>query len=544
VDYAKDLRSGKIVAAKDASKVRAYVCARPGCGGRVYLPHVVVQRPHFRHYPGEGTPACDEYHPGLGYGGDKPARQIAAVEEDPCELGLLLAQVDGRWGLGLRLPEIPREELGELSVSALRPALIDIYSGSERIVQVSALDLRPGVGVARVDVVPTLERFRTQPSGSWPDSIHKERWLLESRGLRAKGALFRLRRGEWMRLLEGSGVHHAEALLVLADGRCAPPKGIVSQTHHGISGGGSQWTIWEVRLPSVPVADVIGWLAQLGHEFVPRSWGLDFATPPRAYAEQGIPVFWLDDAPVVTLEAPQPSAEAHLLFKVGSILNDASVEASATCVAHARVRASDVGNACISIAAEQSSSVDLVFVPRPHRTALLEMLTQTPRLRIWIGDQEIAAWGGSTHKVFIASREIPEVRIDFGADSVRARVKLWERGKQRSSRGLNARNTARLVEAALSTGSRVEIDADNLGRLQIVPTHVVPEAPSKSASSRLAWHDHVLSLRQHHDEATTPSFLEQPRTASSLTSRMVTPAELVRSRMVLRRHGKKGDVGP
>src|SRR4051812_33842272 len=114
MDHAKELQSGKIVAATHASSWRSYACPRPDCRGRVYLAKGAIQRPHFRHYPGEGTDACEEYFPGSG-SDTEPVRQqrTAAVEEEPAALGLVLSELDRQWTLDLRLPEISSEEFGD-----------------------------------------------------------------------------------------------------------------------------------------------------------------------------------------------------------------------------------------------------------------------------------------------------------------------------------------------------------------------------------------------------------------------------------------------
>lgn len=541
MDYARDLHSGKIVAADDASPVRAYACPRPDCGGRVYLPNVVIQRPHFRHCPGEGTPACDEYFPGVGGGGEAAAPVVVAVEDVPSELGMIVDQLDGEWRVGLRLPEIPREELGDVSLNELRPASVEVTVGGTVVSRISALDLRSGVGAARVPVQPTVQEYRALAAGSWPRTINTQRWQLQARGVDAKGTLFRLRRGEWTRLLSGSAVHHGERLVVLADDRSSPPPSIVTETQARIStGGGSRWTIWEVQIPDEPVASVTAWSDRLDHILVPRPWSIELATPPRACDERGEPIFWVGDAPVLALEAPQGGAEALVWFKGGTNSINASVRAAESQDAHVAIKSQDVGPTRLTVVAERSANIDIAFAQRPSRAALLEMLTKTPRVRVWIGELAIEAWQRSKCKVPV-TRALPEVRVDLGAEDARARVTVWERCKQRSSRGLDARNAARLIETALSTASRIELDADSLGRLEIVPTRAAAETPrNTSASDRLAWHDYVVSLSPPPEEHTTPTILEQPRAAMSLAMRRAGAATLVRSRQALRRRHEAG----
>lgn len=538
MDYARDPSNGRLVTADVASSERSYKCPRPGCGGRVRVRDGGHRRAHFAHYPGEGTTACDEYFPSIG--NDSEQRASARVEDEASELGVLLAHVDGHWGLGLRLPEIPSEELGDTSLAALRSACVDVYAGRDSLLRVSALELRPGVRAARVDVALSLQGFRTEPAGSWPSTIDRGRWRLESRGIEAKGVLFRHRRGEWTRLAAGSGVHLGESLLVLAEVRCPPP--MESETHGKLWSAGLQWCICEVRLPTEPQEQVTAWLARLGHQVVPRPWSVNLATPPREYGEGGEPVFWVDDVPVLVMEAPRRTATAMVSFQSGTNSHSHSIDMaeSERSTTQIRVKGGDAGRSRLTVAGERTSSLDIAFTQQPSRAVLLEQLAGVPRLRIQIGSQTLEAWQGLEHRVRVPLREQLDVHVDLGGDTVRARVTVWEHGKQRTRRGLDTRGVKRVIDDALATASRLEVDVDNLGRVAILPERAALETlPGRKRNDRIGWRDAVASLASDNEPNTLFALVDRPG-SSALAIRRVSAAALVRARLTLRRRTRTG----
>jgi hypothetical protein len=503
-----------------------------------------MRRAHFAHRPSEAPPKCDLYFPGSGHGGsgdsDLSERAPSQVEDAPSDLGILLAEVDGRWGLGLRLPEIPSEELGTTSLDALRRASVDVCVGRDRVSRVGALELRPGVGVARVDVAPSLGEFTTKPVGKWPESIQCTRWELASRGLDGKGVLFRLRQGEWTRLVARSGVHPGETLLVLAEERFAPP--IQSHCHGSISNVGLSWCIWEVQLPSKPAERVVDWLARLGHDLVPRPWSAALATPPRAYGEGGEQIFWLGDVPLLTLEAPHRAATAMVSFHSGTSSDSASVTASELSVAHVRVTAGNARAIRVEVVNERSASLKLDFRKQPSWAEVLEQLAQTPRLRISIGTQTFEAWRGNEHSVRIPLRERLDVSVDLGAETVRARVTVWEHGKKRTRSALDARGVERVIGDALRAASRIEVDVNNLGRVAVLPSRaplVSPRVPR--GADRLSQRDELACLALQDDLRAIPTLLVRPG-GSGLAVRRVGAAALVRSRLALPRRLETGGL--
>ena len=541
MDYAKELQSGKIVEATHASSWRSYACPRPECRGRVYLAKGAIQRPHFRHYPGEGTEACEEYFPGLGSGTESLRQQpAAAVEEEPAALGLVLSELDGKWTLGLRLPEISAEEFGDAALATLRMAQVEAFAGQHRHAQVSALSLRPGIGTARVAVPPSLQPYRAQSSGTWPASVDRRRWHLECRGLEAKGTLFRLRNAEWTRLVAESGVHQGETILVLADKRCPLPKGLPSVVHCQMHSGGIQWILSEVIVPD-DLDQVGGWLANLGYELVPKPWEAIIVTTPRGFTERGHPTFWVSDTPIIKVEAPTRSAHTCtyvLTFETNRYLAELTTASSG--VSYVAVVPTRPGLQRFTVAGDPRSTIDLQVVEGPATLAQLESVANTPRLQIWIGDACLKAWGESEYALKVQRSAPPRVMADLGDSSARARVTVWQHGLRSSHRRLSAREVEKVLEAALCLDgiSLIEIDGDALGRVVIAPSIVVPRASHEVRNiERLEWRDRLLARLVPRADAEAAAMLGQ--LPATRVVRPIDAVNLVRSRLTLRkRHGR------
>lgn len=538
MQHATDLHTGKVVAAENAHWWRAYVCPRPGCGGQVYLPRVFSkQSPHFRHYPGEGTKECDEYYPNSGGGGSNVVPIVARIEDDPAELGLLLVQVDERWALGIRLPEIPDAQLGVSSLKELRDAFVEISAGPEFSTRVSALDLRPGIGIARVDIAPSIRTFCTQATGAWPTFIDKSIWKLECRGLDRKGSLFRLRGGEWTRLFAGSGVYPEETLLLIADAQLALPESIASIRHAQIPGHPDDWAIWEICITDQPSHAERAWLAGLGHGLIPRPWRVELVTPPRTIGDHGDPVFWIGDTAMLLVHAPHDAAQAQATYKFGTNCYGSAITISENRQTYVALELRQLGSTWFSVSGERTAAIELSVRSRPSDSKSRKALAQVPRLRIWIGDLALESWQNPTNEVPLAHNLLPDVRVDLGTECARAQARAWVRGKQRISSGLDGLGTAKFIQEFLSAASRIEIDAGNFGKLALVPLLATNSAIKGAHDShRLRLYDRVLQ------SASRPAGpLHESDAATQFRSTHISNAALVRGRLAQRRRPKTGE---
>jgi hypothetical protein len=453
---------------------------------------------------------------------------------------LLLTQQDERWGLGLQLPEIPAEELRDMSLSELKHAQVDLIVGSTRKGSIRGLDLRPGVGTARIDVLPCLQVLRTSPDGRWPPSIDVDRWKLESRELEAKGVLFRLRGGEWTRLRANSGVQYGETLLILAEERCVIPSSIIASQLGKIHSDGLVWLVSELRFPSGSVPSVENWVARLGHEMIRRPWKLELLTLPRIFSERGEPVFWVDDCAVAQLQAPEPADEAIVTLHSGTNVHSISVTAGTNADVDISILMRSAGAARLVVPGVRDLNLDLNFVTRPSSASRInEAANSAQRLRIQIGSLRLEAWNSASHKVAIPAGELPEPLISLGDGTNRATVTFWERGKLRTVRGLDSRGAAKVLGDVLGTAERIEVDAGNLGRIVMaLERESVNSSNERDAFDRLAWWNHIVSLSALPDRTLTHAILERPRGTRSLVVQPVDRVALIRSRMSLRRHSR------
>lgn len=468
-DYGRDTRTGADVHISEADRGRVYVC--PVCRIRLELRRG-SELEYFAHWRGlEGTRACDLFSPTAG--GAQPAtgsqrgsavtvRPDARVEDNPFEAGLLVDLIDGRWAVALRLPVLQGNELGELSLSDLRPANVEVAVG-QATQRVSALELLSRDGAARVIVAPNIGTYRTRPCGTWPASVETNRWRVEVRGLDPKGTLFRLRRGDWTRLVTGSGVHLGESLLVLTDTRSPPPESVREPYGHDVVSEGRSWRLQELCVTERSAT----WLSDLGHLVVPRRWSIASAMPARSYTDRREPVYWIDDTVVLALDAPAPNARVDATLMSGSNAYGTTVVASE----HARAWVSLVSNVPGRVLLQASTArLDVYFAERPSIEKTVALLGQTPRLQVWIGERCFEAWSDEDNRVLIDPRNPPIVRVDLGGETARVSVTVWRHGRRRSWRSRLDREVVKVIEDVLTTASLIEVDGENLGRVSLAPT--------------------------------------------------------------------------
>jgi len=526
---------------------RGYRC--PTCGSRVFLRAGVQREPHFAHFPNEGSLECEDYHPGFG-GGDpsyQNQRTRPEVEDSADEAGLCLDDTGSDWSLYLRLPEIPNDELGTVSLSSLQPAYVEVCAGNTPPQAIRAMDLRPGVGSARVRVIPTSDEYSAVPSGKWPGGVSTGRWQLSCDGVRQIGTLFRFNRGEWVRLRTGSLVERGEKMCLVAHSEALPPPNCSPTPVKKILTLGTAWMMWRIEIPDQPVKTVDRWLGGLGHRVSDPTPRVRILSIPDFFdSETRLPHFTCSNAIVVKVIAPYAGARSVLTLCFDSNRVSEPVNPSPRSrEVFFEVSVATPGEYSLEVDAEREAVAEFNCHAQPKMSDIRRILNRLPRLRISVGEDTFEAWSDSDAAITVDRlKNNPDVSIDLGVE--RSRIDLYcEVGDERLIRlKLLPREAERLVKEALSKhqpGS-LRIDAGALGSINI-PLIIHEEVSLSQPKSRIAPWIACVSASNHTGQSALVNPAAFRGTAgnwrlSPASVRGVEPAVAMQIRAVAKVRGK------
>jgi hypothetical protein len=476
--YARDERAKKLVDAHeigDRLRSRAYSC--PSCGARVHYKRSIGLSPDpiFAHNPHEGSPSCENYYPWQG-GFDasslsEKSRAKVAVEDAAEEFGMCLEDAD-KWTVYLRVPEISSDDLGSVPLRLLTSAFVEVESAGQRN-RLSLIDLRPGVGSARLAVPPVMNSYNTTTSGSWPPGVRQQRWESVCRGLSARGTLFRLQRGEWVRLREGSVLELGEELRVVADERNAPPLDCQPLAAKTVSCRGQVWRMWRVTLPSAISGQFERWLQVLGIDAIEPSWDVRFASIPDVVVPDGqIPVFATRKPLIARLRG------SHRGEKVDVSL---SVNSNRWTESFSLPGGSDTAFMRLSIASAGSNELRLAFDDRSairfqtrEPLSLLELknaLAVVPKLLLVLDKTIVNAWDVPIEvPVLSQTKERIGITIKPDLEDLRLNLRWATAESEGAEEGLTREMAVRRIESFLNKRrpAEVTIDGGSLGTVTLV----------------------------------------------------------------------------
>jgi len=127
--------------------------------------------PGFAHNAHAARLDCDLYHP--SFGGEASTVWAGALEDDGTSEFDLCLDDQENWSIYLRFFEI--SDIGNTRLRTLADASVNIVTGSDSK-NISLMELRPGVGSARLVVPPSINSYDATASGKWPADLPSDRW--------------------------------------------------------------------------------------------------------------------------------------------------------------------------------------------------------------------------------------------------------------------------------------------------------------------------------------------------------------------------------
>jgi hypothetical protein len=470
--YAVDVRTGKEVEASSRLPYSDHFYRCPVCKARVFLRAGQWREPYFAHAQGEVEPDCELYFPGTYSGSFEPSRPRREVEDTAIEPGLCISTTEP-WGLSLRIPEIPAAELGKSSLFSLVNGYVDVFAGIQRVNRICAIDLKPGVGSAQVEVPPTSDNYELRPEGDWPQEVEFQRWSAKSRGLNSDGTLFRLQHGEWVRLRERSAVEWGETLFMVAQRQSRPPMTCQPKPLRYDLGNETKWAAWQLELPDTSIKEVEDWLDHIGYIATLPSGRIQLVSPSLEGARAEVPKFTVRLPFVVTVSMPNPVP--HPVLKLSDQVNTHQFPIKSPqdhLITYVAVTAAHRGQYTIFLNDEPDQPIQFEAVEQVPMTDLGHLHLDLPRLQVQVGDTTFPAWAHAKKIVLPSSAlAMPQIDVGFGQLAIDLPITVsWEsRAYNGHSKGLSKRGAAHAISDLLTRGEslKITVDAGALGRVEL-----------------------------------------------------------------------------
>jgi hypothetical protein len=411
------------------------------------------------------------------------------VEDAANEPGLgIELSPDGGWSLFVRVPEIPLREMPGVTLPALVPARVRLRVGGNEVGKIPALDLRPGVGVGRAMVPPSTAVYQLTPEGAWPFSIGLQRWRSFARGLDRKGTVFRLRRGEWLRIRESSTIEWGEQLILVAERTTPSPASCSARVLSETSYGGMTWTARQISVPRSPGAELIEWFARLRIEIAERAWSVSLSTIPAEFDEAGVPGYLVNETITCSFVSPFGDATTFAYVRGDTERLATPVTADAASRCYVKCSTPEVGRYSLAVGDALASKQVFTVRRTPSIEELRVAISEAPRLVVRCGDETLEGWGltaqvqanldPSTIEVTTTHGEL-DARLDIG----------WSDGRhERHALDETVAEATRRLRRILSEKTAwVRVDAGALGSVEVtVVNESVREQTIERRTSRLA----------------------------------------------------------
>lgn len=517
MQYAIDRRTKCVVQADQVRRTErnhAYEC--PVCKAEVHYRRAIGQSPDpgFAHNAHVARLDCDLYHPVFGVENVGPRGEVPAAELTN-EIGLCLDDPlddKGTWSLYLRFSEI--SDLGKSRLRALTAGTISVVTGSSSA-SISLMDLRPGVGSARLVVPPSMNAYEASPAGQWPPDLESDRWSGTCEALNPRGTAFVLRKGEWERLRDGGELELGSEIRIIADVRNAPPpvcsvEALAVKPHSKL-----EWRMWRVSLPEAISASLDCWADAINVTLASPADEVALLGVPQGFDSNG-PVFMTGHSFIAKVKWAKGASSA--ILTLGTSLGSESTSTWPTLPSPAYMvfKTADSGVTTLTTNYDRRTEETIETDTAPTLGEIRNKLNATPRFEIAVGDTTVSAWQEAVTLLSTAGEAAPPlITISPNFDALQFDVRWTAQEGTQSVYGLTAAKLQECLTVAWGQDADFEITAGAFGCIRLRFLRAKRPRDAAEVSRAMRW----AAAAGGHTEARNSAWLRRGLAARCVPSR-------------------------
>lgn len=466
MDYARDRRTKRIVQADKVrwtERSRAYEC--PVCKAAVHYRTAMGLSPYpgFAHNAHAARLDCDLYHP--SFGGEISSSWTDALEDDKTgEFDLCLDDLEN-WSLFLRFPDI--SDLGNARLRTLADGSVNVVTGSDSK-SISLMELRPGVGSARLVVPPSINSYDATPNGKWPADLPSDRWSGSCPGLNPRGTPFVLRNGEWECLGLGAELKLGTEIRIVAEATNAPPALYSSGSAGTISHNKVTWRMWRMTLPDTISSALDRWAEAIEVTFAQPADELSLIGVPHSSSSDG-PIYATGHRFIAKVKWAPDEAPATLSLRTPLGSESSSTWPTQESPAYLAFSVRDAGMTTLTANYDSRGSVGIETAAGPTPGEAREKLNAVQPLQIRIGDTPVMAWQeGVGLRATRGQRDLPPVAIFPDHDALRFDMNWTTEDGVKYDYGLTAQMVQDRLAASWGQNADFLISAGAFGSVRLL----------------------------------------------------------------------------
>ena len=516
MQYAIDRRKKLLVQAEDVRRTdrsRAYAC--PVCGADVHYRRArgLNPDPGFAHNAHVARQDCHLYHPSLGVENAGPwVEALAAAPINEIDLCLDDPVGDkGAWSLFLRFPEI--SDLGNARLRALMAGSVSVVTGSSSA-SISLMDLRPGVGSARLVVPPSMNTYEASPTGQWPPDLASDRWSGTCEGLNPRGTAFVLRKGEWERLRDGGELELGSEIRIIADLRNAPPP-VCSVEALAVKHSKLEWRVWRVFLPDTISTSLGRWAEAINATLASPADEVALLGVPQGFDCNG-PVFTTGHSFIAKVKWAGDASSATLTLGTPLGSESTSTWPTQTSPAYMVFKTADSGATTLTANYDRRTSESIETDVAPTLGEIRNKLRATPRFEIVVGDTVVSAWQDTVTLLSTAGKAAPpQITISPNFEALQFDVRSTAQEGAQAAYRLTAAKVQERLAAAWGQDADFEITAGAFGCIRLHFLRPKRSRDTAAVSRAMRW----AAAAGGHTEAANSAWLRRGLAARGVPSR-------------------------